>query len=119
MLTSRQKLRTQTRNILDSLKENLNTSLERKSKTSLEKNMGYKIAMTTRVKVLEHFITAIKYLQNDDWKSALELMPLIHKRVSLNLNQIKRIEPEMVEGNETYYRNSILIVYLQIKALKK
>ena len=118
-ISSRQKLRTQTRNIIDSLKENLYTSVDRKNRASLDKNTGYKISMTTRVKILESLIKAVEYLQDDEWKKSLELMPLIHKRISLNLNQIGRIEPELVKANELYYRNSVMVIYLQIKALKK
>ena len=118
-ISSRQKLRTQTRNIIDSLKENLYTSVDRKNRASLDKNTGYKISMTTRVKILESLIKAVEYLQDDEWKKSLELMPLIHKRISLNLNQIRRIEPELVKANELYYRNSVMVIYLQIKALKK
>lgn len=118
-ISSRQKLRTQTRNIIDSLKENLYTSVDRKNRASLDKNTGYKISMTTRVKILESLIKAVEYLQDDEWEKSLELMPLIHKRISLNLNQIGRIEPELVKANELYYRNSVMVIYLQIKALKK
>lgn len=118
-ISSRQKLRTQTRNIIDSLKENLCTSVDRKNRANLDKNTGYKISMTTRVKILESLIKAVEYLQNDEWEKSLELMPLIHKRISLNLNQIRRIEPELVKANELYYRNSVMVIYLQIKALKK
>jgi len=115
----RYRMRTATRPILDSLKSNLEMSINLRNKTDLDKNLPYKVSMATRVKILQKFIDAVNKLQNNDPHGALEIMKTTHRQVSLSLNQIKRMELKTYDANEKYYRDTIFIIYSQIKVLKK
>jgi len=118
MSIGRRRMRTATREILYSLKANLEMSINLRNKTDLDKDLPYKVSMATRVKVLQKFINAINKLQIDDPDGALEIMKTVHKQAALSLNQIKKMKLKTYDANLKYYRDTIQIIYLQIKALK-
>lgn len=119
MSKSRDKMIRATRLILDSLNTNLELSKKIRDSIDIDEDLSYKVSMATRVKVLEKLSAVINKLQNDDWQGALEMMKPIHKQIALSLNQIKRLERLKYSENEKYYRDTLSIIYLQIKVLKK
>lgn len=117
--TERLLLRTTTRAVKDVIYEDIETSIKARDKLDLDKQLSFKITLTTRIKVMKSFLECFNLLDKNNYKDVIPKLQLLHKRVNLHINQLNRIDKVKYKIAKKYFADTVYILYKYIHSLKK
>lgn len=107
------------RKIYSNLLAEQDETLLKKSSVDEDKEFGFHIALTTKLKVIELSLEIFNYfkthklaIKTDEDRIKLFIQTrLLIKRIKIHLNQIRKLNPDDYKNNSEYYSTYIEIIY--------
>jgi len=117
--TERILLRTTTRAVKDVIYEDIEQSTKSRDKLDIEKELAFKVTLTTRIKIMRDLLVCFNLLDKNNYNDVIPKLALLHKRIDLHLNQLKKISKKKYKIAKQYFADTVYILYKYIHSLKK
>jgi len=112
-------LRATARSVRDVIDSDITRSYKQIRKLDFDREFGKLIFLTTRVKVMKMFLELLNLLDEDKYLEASSKLYFLHKRININLCQIKKLNKNKYEPLRTYYEDFVHVIYKYIHSLRK
>lgn len=112
-------LRTTVRAVKDVIYEDIQRSTKSCNKLDLDKQLAFKITLTTRIKIMKTLLECFNLLDKNNYNDVIPKLKLLHQRINLQINQLNRISKVKYKIAKQYFADTVYILYKYIHSLKK